>query len=257
MIPNDSELVDDAVESLDASASRLVAIVVSILASVASWPVVAELLSRTPQIPEGVEWLLPVAILVLGYVRVRSPQRWFAGDARFWYPLRRAIGKPLDKALEPIPFLYAKTGAYERELVATFDWSVDESISTLASAGYEPQPLASVAVDWLGRTERASMVRYVGPKPFEFVLPSSLVEQLPEWTRRRQIHARPFAFDESGPTTIVAHKEFNPWRPLLALPHLLGIGLDAKAGVDDVIDDLRVDGENSTSIVVTPTEDTS
>jgi hypothetical protein len=218
--------------------SRLLAVVLTVTAALASTPVAQEVISRTPQIPVGSEWAVVAGIVVLVYVRVQADERWFSPEARFWFPLRWYVGLPLDRMLESVPLLYAKTSTLERELVATVEWSVEETNDELAAAGYEPQPLASVAVDWLGRLERSSWVRYYGPKPLEGFLPQRLLAPLPEWTRRRQIHARPFAFDEDGPTSITAHDEFNPWRPMLALPHMLGITWNAEGGVEAVDEDL-------------------
>jgi len=227
---------------IDAVRDRIVAVPLAAIAALASTPVAQELLSRIPRLPGGTEWAIVAGVVVLVYVRVQADERWFGPSARFWFPLRRYVGLPLDRLLESVPMLYAKTSVYEKELVATVEWSVEETNDALAAAGYEPQPLASVAVDWLGRLERSSWVRYYGPKPLEGFLPQRLLAPLPEWTRRRQIHARPFAFDEDGPTSITAHDEFNPWRPMLALPHMLGITWNAEGGVEAVDEELDFEG---------------
>jgi hypothetical protein len=226
---------------IDNVRARLAAIALAVVATVASSPIVQELVGRIPQLPTGAEWAIATGVAVLVYARVRADERWFAPSARFWFPLRRYLGLPLDRALEFVPLLYAKTSVYEKELVATVGWSVKETNDALAAAGYEPQPLASVAVDWLGRVERSSWVRYYGPKPLEGFVPQAILEPLPEWTRRRQVHARPFGFDEEGPMSITAHDEFNPWRPMLALPHMLGITWNADDGVEAVREDLDIE----------------
>lgn len=180
-------------------------------------------------------------IATLGYWRLTADERWFAPDAWFWFPLRRAIGAPLDRLLEPIPLLYAKTSVTRPEHVATLDITLEQLHEDLEAAEYEPQPLASIADDWNGRTERSSWARYYGPKYAEGWWPQRVTNALPEWTRRRQVHVRPFADDVDGPVTATAHAEYNPWRPLLALAHLLGIGLDREEGVRLASDDLGLE----------------
>ena len=181
-----------------------------------------------------------VAVFVAA--RLHASDRWWCPElAWFWWPLRRLVWPVFDHALESVSTtlpleLYAKTVVREDEVVATLDLTLEELHADLAAAGYEAQPLASLAkaafetdaVD-AGDVERSSLARYYGAKPFGYG---------PEWLRRRQVHVRPFG--EDGALTITAHAEANPYRPDLALAHLLGHGLDAEEGVRMVADDLEI-----------------
>jgi len=232
------DVVDEVYGAVDATGSRASAVVLSTFAIVATLPVVQEVLARVPNHPEGFEWAIVAGVAVLVYGRVRASDRWFAPNTRLWYPLRRYALPVLKDVFSRIPLFYATTGVADRELVATVRWSVDETIDELVAAGYEPQPLASIKTDDAGRVERFSMARYYGPKPFEGLVPSRLVEPLPDWTRRRQVHARGFADVNEGPTTIAGHAEYNPWRPSLAVAHMIGPGWHPAEGVDEIVADL-------------------
>lgn len=176
-------------------------------------------------------YAIAAVVALLAYVRLRADGRWFAPDAWVWWPIRRALMTPLDRVLERVPGLYATTTVPKTQHVARLDLSLSTVHDGLDRAGYEPQPLASIATDWLGRTERSSWARYHGPKVGRGILPDDLVDALPEWTRRRQVHVRTFAVDPAGPVDLAAHDEYNPFRPLLAFAHLTGVGLDGEAGV--------------------------
>ena len=174
-----------------------------------------------------------VALLVLG--RIHASDRWWCPElAWFWWPLRSVLWPLFDKALEPVPVLFARSRVPERELVARLDITLEELHADVAALGGEAQPLSSKARDWLGRRERSSLAIYHGPKPLG-------LDGLPEWTRRYQIHIRPFGPD--GILWVTAHHEYNPWVPWLAVPHVLGIGLDSERGVRLAAEKLGIDIE--------------
>lgn len=173
--------------------------------------------------------------------RVHASDRWWCPDAAwFWWPLRRLLWPPLDVALAHVPYGFAKTRVTYDEIVAVnLDVTHEEYLERVTRTGYEAQPLASIArldedagVTGAGQLERSSIARYVGPKPLG-------LEGLPEWLRRYQVHRRVYGPD--GELTDTAHFEYNPWRPDLALPHLLGIGLDVHRGVEIAADDLYIE----------------
>ena len=188
-------------------------------------------------IPDGVEPLpyLAIAALVtlVGLARIHASDRWWCPEMGWlWNPLRLIVWPLFDKALTSVPFAFAKTTVYPDEVVNDRPWTLtlDEVREWLCDAGYEAQPLSSVAsYSETGERERGSFARYYGPKPVG----------APEWMRRYQVHVRPFGPD--GAITLTAHAELNPWRPDLALPHLLAIGFDAEAGVEKVGEDLKLD----------------
>lgn len=193
--------------------------------------------------PDGLEWLVVLAIAVLIVWRVQASDSWFAPEARFWFPLRRYLATPLDEVLSRVPVLYARTDTYQREHIVTSDISLEEANDDLADAEYQPQPAASITTDWLGRKERSSWARYHGPKFGRGWLPDDLVDRFPEWTRIRQVHVRTFADHVDGPVTKAGHDEYNPWypNPLVALAHLFGIGVDVDTGVEKAAEDLGVE----------------
>lgn len=168
-----------------------------------------------------------LAVSLLGAARLHASDRWWCPNlAWFWWPIRRVLWPPLDHALASVPGAYAKTTVSEREVInhETWDITLEELHEHFADVGYEAQPLASIArYRHTDELERSSLAYYAGPKPFG-------LEGLPEWLRRYQVHVRPFGPD--GHITVTAHHEYNPWRPGLALPHLLGIGLNAERGVE-------------------------
>lgn len=169
-----------------------------------------------------------VAIALLVIARIHASPRWWCPSmGLFWNPLRMAIWPAADHALARVPFLYAKTRVNRDEYAATLEISIDELRDDLSNAGYEVQPLSSLARDWDGRIERGSFARYYGKRLFP---------RAPDWLRRKQVHVRPFGRD--GSLDVTAHTELNPWRPDLALPHMFGIGLEAAPEM--VADDLDI-----------------
>lgn len=184
------------------------------------------------------------AVALIAAARLHASPRWWCPDlAWFWWPLRRYALPPLDKLLESTPVIYAKTRVRANEIVAEgLDVTHDEYLEMVGVTDYEAQPLASIArltddvdASGAGELERSSVARYAGPKPFG-------IEGLPDWLRRYQIHRR--AFGPDGDLTETAHWELNPWRPDLALPHLLAIGFDAERGVKAAETDLEIELES-------------
>lgn len=178
---------------------------------------------------------IAIVIGLLGLARWHAdPRLWSPRMNWFWNPIRRAAVPLLDAPLSKLPGAGAKTSVSEDEIVAkNLDITLEELRSDLAGASYVIRWLASVATFApSGETERGSFARYHGPKPLG-------LEGLPDWLRRYQVHVRPFGPD--GELTVTAHFEYNPWHPLYALPHLLGIGLDAERGVAMAAEDLDVE----------------
>jgi len=180
---------------------------------------------------------------LLSAARMHASDRWWCPDlAWFWWPLRRFVLPPVDAALGHLPLVMAKTRVRDNEIVATeLDVTHEEYLERVTRTGYEAQPLASIArleesadVAGAGQLERSSIARYHGPKPFG-------LEGLPDWLRRYQVHRR--VYGEDGNLTDTAHHELNPWRPDLALPHLLAIGLDVHRGVEIAADDLYIESQ--------------
>lgn len=183
-------------------------------------------------------WLLGFAVvLLLALGRFYYGPLLFGSDARHWQPFRLAAVPIIDalaRRYGGADFNYAETEVYPSEYVTTFTAGAMDLLDRLAAAGYEPQPLASLATDWTGTTEAASWARYMGPKPF----PGA-----PDWLRPMQVHARLFprpALDGTPRMALTAHYEPNPWRPDTWRGHYRGIGKDAEKGVSTVAGDLGV-----------------
>lgn len=171
--------------------------------------------------PDWLWWAGAAVVVVLVTARSYAGPAWFGPSARHWQPLRR-LAVPLLHRLSQAYVgeeWYAETHTAEREHVATLHLTVEALLEDLVDAGYEPQPLASVATDWTGETEAASWVRYHGPKPF----PGA-----PEWLRDRQVHVR--LFERPDGVAIAAHEESTPWRPDLWRDHYRGETLDVERG---------------------------
>lgn len=175
-----------------------------------------------------------VSLLVLG--RLYVGEYWFDDQARFWNPVRRAVIPLLHRLFQRSgEDLYAETEIGKHEHVETVPLTPRNVKQLLAEQGYEPQPLASLARDWNGRTELASWARYEGPKPF----PGA-----PDWLRPRQIHVRLFAdADNAMPTIVTAHEEATSWRPDQWRDHYSGRTLDVDLGRAIVAEDLNINLE--------------
>ena len=168
-----------------------------------------------------------VSLLVLG--RLYAGEHLFNDRARFWGPLRRHAIPILHRLFQRHDEdLYAETEIGTDEVVDIVDRSPEDVLEDLGDAGYEPQPLASFARDWLGRPEVASWARYEGPAPFHGA---------PHFLRPRQVHVRLFETDDGG-TVITAHEEATPWRPDQWRDHYRGETLDVETGVVMVAFDL-------------------
>lgn len=202
-----------------------------------------------PYDADAVAWaLIGLTVALLGAARIHSSDRWWCPElAWFWNPIRRVVAPPLDTVLERVPFAFGKSTVYEREIVATgLDVTIEDLREDLADAGYEVQPLASLArfdpssdLEIAADVERGSYARYYGDR-----VGGEYTSGLPDWlVRKRQVHIRPFGDD--GELTITAHAEYSAWNPVYALPHLLGIGLDPQRGVEKAADDLGIDLEAS------------
>lgn len=167
-----------------------------------------------------------VLLLVVG--RLFVGEHYFNDRGRFWGPIRRAFIPWLHRRFQDVDdYFYAETEVEKDQLVGVVDESPDAVIDELDAAGYEPQPLASLATDWTGRTELASWARYYGSKPFRGA---------PEFFRPRQVHVR--LFERDGGTAIVAHEESTPWRPDLWRDHYGAHSLDVERGRELAADDL-------------------
>lgn len=177
-------------------------------------------------------------VLLFGIARLHtSPKMWSPNRRDFWNPLRRYVWPPIDRAAASVPYLYAKTSVTDGEVIVTgLGLTIEELAADLEAAGYEAQPLSSIArldVDGApgdGELERLSAARYYGDRVGEGILPAPVLDALPEWAvRKRQIHVRPFGPD--GDLTVTAHDEYNPWCVPYALPHFFGTTLNAERGV--------------------------
>ena len=174
-------------------------------------------------------------VLLLAAGRIYVGEQYFDENARFWAPARRLFVPALHRAFQRADEdAFAETDVSADELVVALnDVSVDDVRDDLAEAGYQPQPLASLATDWFGQRESASWARYHGPKPFAGA---------PEWLRPRQVHVRLFEdpLDEVVDVTVTAHEESNPWRPDLWRDHYRGESFDVERGVAMAAEDLGV-----------------
>ncbi len=182
-------------------------------------------------LPADQTWIVGAAV-----VAVLVAARLYAGPGPFGRDVDRITWQPLRRALVPIIHRlarrfagadwYAESRVHEHEHVASVGLEPESILDVLSEAGSEPQPLASVATDWTGRTEVASWARYHGPKPF----PGA-----PDWLRKRQDHVRLFErepFPDGTPrTAITAHAEVNPWRFWGWRKHYRGIGKRAAPAV--------------------------
>lgn len=191
-----------------------------------------------PSLPVYLTGGAVVALLVA--LRIHAGEQYFNDRGRAWWPLRRTLVPALHRLFQSADEgLYAETTISEDELVAVLSLPPEAVLDDLAEAGYEPQPLASFATDWAGRSERASWARYYGPKP---------VDVAPDWLRPRQIHVRLFVDEDAtgGPVTIVtAHEEATAWRPDLWLDHYRAATLDVELGRQLVAEDLAIDLQDS------------
>lgn len=184
-------------------------------------------------------WLYAGAAIVLFAIvawRYRTGRRWFGRDtAATWQLLRRTAIPLLGRAarrLDPLvgEEVYARTTVGTDEHVATVTADLDQLLDDLAAAGYEPQPLASLATDWAGRTEAASWARYYGPKPWSGA---------PAWLSERQVHVRLFQIEQRR-VAITAHEEANPWRPDQWADHYRAETMDVELGRRLAAEDLDV-----------------
>lgn len=195
-----------------------------------------------PDVVYGVGFAL-VSLLVVA--RFYAGEHWFNDRARFWNPIRRTAIPLLHRLFQRSDEdLYAETEVGKDERVAVIPMPPRLVLKDLAAEGYQPQPLASLARDWMGRTEVASWARYEGPKPF----PGA-----PEWLRPRQIHVRLFdahslaGMDGSPATIVTAHEEATSWRPDQWRDHYTGRTLDVDLGRAIVAEDLGIALEMTTS----------
>lgn len=179
-----------------------------------------------------------VSLLVLG--RLYIGEHYFNDQARFWAPLRRHAIPLLHRLFQRKDGdLYAETRVRESELVDVVDRPPEDVLEDLAGAGYEPQPLASLATDWTGATEVASWAHYEGPRPFHGA---------PHFLKPRQVHVRLFPREER--TAITAHAEATSWRPDLWQDHYGAVTMDVETGrvmaaydlgLEDVFDEIAED----------------
>ncbi|WP_265110922.1 hypothetical protein [Halosolutus halophilus] len=170
-----------------------------------------------------------VSLLVIG--RLYAGEYYFNDRARFWNPLRRHVIPLLHRLFQRQDGeLYAETRVRESELVDVVDRRPEAVLEDLAAAGYEPNPLASLATDWTGKTEIASWAHYEGPRPFHGA---------PHFPKPRQIHVRLFPREEG--TAITAHEEANPWRLDQWQDHYRDETLDVEHGVAVAAFDLGLD----------------
>ncbi len=185
-----------------------------------------------------------LAVTLLAIARLQTSDRIWAPSCRaLWSPLRRFLWPVLDEAFAHVPGLYAKTTVRDDEVVVEgLDISLCDLLDDLEAAGYEYQPLASLARfdpsssrGVAGEVERASLARYHGDR-----VGGGLTVGFPDWfVRNRQVHIRPYGAD--GNLTVTAHDEYNAWNPVFALHHLGGIGLDADRGVQLAAADLGIE----------------
>ena len=188
------------------------------------------------------EYHLPIAavgvVVLLALWRYRVDRRWFGRDtATFWRILRRTaipllgrVARRLDPAVDAD--VYVKTQVRASEHAATLDVGLEALLDDLHEAGYEPQPLASLATDWEGRVEIASWARYYG---------EPLFDGAPDWLADRQVHVRLFR-GPNDEVVVTAHDELNPWRHPVG--HYRGQTLDRAAGVAQAAADLNIERDH-------------
>lgn len=176
----------------------------------------------------------PTTIAAVALVVVLGITRTYFGSAvlstrfaRFWGLARRLYMPVLDRIAKRAVGVGAENHATRAEHVADLPASVLTVIRELNHASdpaFEVSVLSGLKTDWAGNTEAASVVAYVGPKPF----PGA-----PRWLRAEQVHV--FMFRANDVTRVCAHREANAWRPDQWRDHLRkGPSFDVSAGVDAV-----------------------
>ena len=142
----------------------------------------------------------------------------------FWGTARQLFMPLIDKLAKRLVGISAENSAHETEHVADIRNSpreIAEMIQANTQRDFEVSVLSGLKTDWDGNTEVASIVGYMGNRPW----PNS-----PEWLRAKQVHI--FMFDVGDETRVCAHVEANSWRPDLWRDHLFkGESFDAEQGV--------------------------
>ena len=155
-----------------------------------------------------------------------------------WNAARRILVPILQRVVYVyLPFDIAiENESKAEEYAATVDTQPDTLALKVDEVREVEIPLLSgCKTDPDGRTERATFVWYVGPKPFT---------SAPRWLRRYQVHPTVFKNDD-GTYDVYAHFEANSYRPDLWADHLFkGPSFSVKKGVDrtqNAFDDAEIE----------------
>jgi len=177
----------------------------------------------------------PVTIAAPVVVLALIALRWYFGSTllalrfvSFWGTARRLYMPVLDRyGKRLLGFGAAENRAYESEHVGDYPFAVRDvvrAIDTNSDPQFEVSILSGLKTDWEENREVASIVGFVGSKPF----PGA-----PAWLRAEQVHVFLFAIEDG--TRVCAHKEANSYRPDLWRDHLYkGPSFDVQAGVKAV-----------------------
>ena len=142
----------------------------------------------------------------------------------FWGQARQLFMPLIDKLAKRLVGISAENSAHETEHVVDIRNSPREIAQTIqenTQRDFEVSVLSGLKTDWDGNTEVASIVGYMGARPWP---------NAPEWLRSKQVHI--FMFEYGDYTRLYAHVEANSWRPDLWRDHLFkGESFDAEQGV--------------------------
>lgn len=172
-----------------------------------------------------VEVAAPTVILLVVFARLYFGSVVFAPRyAAVWNTIRRLATPILQRAIYQtiIPNVRIENHATKDEYVGVTDLSAQELAMRIdAERNVEIPLLSGFKTDWDGNTESGTFVWYCGRQP----------TTLPKWLKPYQVHV--FTFRVGNRTRVAAHFEANPWRPDLALDHLLkGSSFSAPKGVE-------------------------
>ena len=142
----------------------------------------------------------------------------------FWGQARQLFMPLIDRLAKRLVGIPAENDAKRYEHVADIPERPKEIAQTIQANSereFEVSVLSGLKSDPINRKEIASIVGYMGSRPW----PNS-----PEWLRAKQVHI--FMFDVGDYTRLYAHVEANSWRPDLWKDHLFkGDSFNAEQGV--------------------------
>lgn len=171
-----------------------------------------------------VEVAAPTVILLAVFARLYFGSVVFAPRyAAVWNTIRRLVTPILQRVIyqTAIPNVRIENHATKDEYVGVVDLSAQELAMRIdAQRDVEIPLLSGFKTDWDGNKESGTFVWYCGRQP----------TTLPKWLKPYQVHV--FCFRVGDRTRVCAHYEASPWRPDLALDHLLkGSSFSAPKGV--------------------------